>query len=356
MEFYEVHTSDRIAYKRCRRKWAFSSPLRYHIIPAQEAENIHLWFGTGIHFALEDFKGYHRFETPMDALEAYYGACTNKPEGAEEYLELGIKMLEHFIRWEKHREKFKTVWIEGVPQVECRFALELSDLSEAAGKPVIYRGTLDRLAIDEEGGYWIEDYKTAKTIDTYKLATDPQINAYIWAAEQYFQIDIQGVIYTQLAKKAPKNPVILSNGTLSVNKNQSTTHHKYREELLKIYPDGDFPVKYVEFLNTLLENETPEGDGFIRRDKVYRNHDVKLSTYNHIIDEVKEMIELKLPLYPNPTRDCAWDCPYRELCILMEEGGDWLYQMENFYIEKPEQDETWRSRIRWPEEKEESNA
>lgn len=192
MEFYEVHTSDRISYKRCRRKWAFSSPLRHHLTPSVDAENIHLWFGTGIHFALEDYKGFHRFETPMDAFLAYYEACRNKPDEAEEYLDLGVKMLEHFLRWELHREKFTTVWIDGVPQVECRFALELEDMSAIAGKPVIYRGTLDRLAMDAEGGYWIEDYKTAKTIDTYKLATDPQINAYIWAAEQYFQIEIQG--------------------------------------------------------------------------------------------------------------------------------------------------------------------
>jgi len=351
-DFLEVHTSDRIRYKRCRRKWSLASPLRMYLEPTEGRENINLWLGTGFHFALEDYHGYNRFKDPVKAIEAFYLAFNSdqRPEDAEEGIALLMDMMEHYKNWLRHRDIYRTLWIDGKPQVEVRFALELTEFRGKTSKPVVYRGTLDRLAIDPEGRYWVQDYKTARSIDLNKLANDPQIGAYVWAAEQYFEVPIEGMLYTQFAKKAPKPPKRLVNGGLSVDKRQATTHYLYREALLEQYPNAKFPSKYIEFLDLLAEKEQPEGDEFIRLDQVHRNLFSKEKTYEYIIQEVSEMLNPDLPLYPNPTRDCSWDCTeFRPVCLAMDEGDDYEYLIKEFYRRKEEHDETWRERVKWPE-------
>lgn len=349
--FFPIHTSDRILFKRCRRKWDLRSSIRRHLEPIDQTPNINLWFGTGFHFALEDYHGYNRFGDPVKALEAYFMAFSidQLPEGAEETIAMGMDMFEYYKKWSENRERYETVWLDGKPMVEVKFELELADLSEIAEVPVIYRGTLDRVAKDPYGDWWIEDYKTAANIDINKLATDPQVTSYCWAGEQYFEREIAGMLYTQFAKKSPQPPKILQNGFPSLNKQQKTTHRLYRDGLLQIFPDGDFPSDYTEFLNYLAEKETPEGDAYIRRDPVYRNLHAKENAYKHIWQEVFEMITPDLFIYPNPTRDCIWDCAeFRPICLAMDEGDDWGRIIEDFYREQREEDETWKQRIKWP--------
>lgn len=352
-----VHTSDRILFKRCRRKWDFASSLRQHLEPDPPTDVPALWLGTGIHFALEDYHGYNRFGDPVEALVAYREAFREDelPEGADELIALGIGMLENYREWLAQRNEFETLWLEGVPQVEVQFQLELTVLSEYAtklyGEPVtvLYQGAFDRVVVDAFGRLWVVDYKTVKNIDTNKLATDPQISAYAWAAEQWYQRPVEGVVYLQMVKDVPQPPEVLLNGSLSVNKNQKTTHALYRRALLERYPDGRFPPKYIDFLNYLAEQETPEGNRFIRWDFVRRNTAAKLSTYNHILNEGREMIDPNISIYPNPTRDCAWDCPFRTVCVAMDEGSDWRYLVENDFRKKEEGTAEWRNRIKWPE-------
>jgi ATP-dependent exoDNAse (exonuclease V) beta subunit len=177
-----MHTHDSIAYKRCRRKWGFSSPWRRNLEPIAENQNINLWFGSGFHFALEDFHGYNKLQSPEIALEMYYNAFKEeeRPSGADDITELGMGMFTYYQKWlQRHMKGYQTLYIDGVPQVEVGFTLELNELSEIAGVPVYYHGTLDRVVVDEHGGWYIVDYKTAATIDTNKLATVPQISIFM---------------------------------------------------------------------------------------------------------------------------------------------------------------------------------
>src|SRR5574343_280770 len=64
-----IRTSDRIAFKQCRRKWGWSSHLKRNLGPKYLASP--LWFGSAIHYALEDFHGYKRFANAADAFKAY---------------------------------------------------------------------------------------------------------------------------------------------------------------------------------------------------------------------------------------------------------------------------------------------
>lgn len=345
-----IHTHDRILYKRCRRHWDFSSTIRRGLEPSSTAPNANLWLGSGVHFALEDFHGYNRFGDPMVALDAYYNAFSEEqlPMEADSLMESGLKMLEYYLIWRKHRDDYTTLWVDGVPQVEVNFQIVLDQVEDPKGRPVLYRGTFDRVVRDVYGRLWLVDYKTARVIDTDKLETDPQISAYLWAGEMWYGEPIEGILYLQISKEPPVAPRRLTNGTLSLDKRQRTTHGLYRAELLGQYGhQSKFPSQYVEFLNELAGQETPEGNRFIRMDLVRRNEAASASTYQHVLAEAREMLRLDLPIYPNFTRDCARDCSFRTACMCMEDGSDWQYILEAEFGKKGETNE-WRKRIKWP--------
>lgn len=52
-----IHTSDRATFKSCRRRWAWSSPSKFNLVPRASIHGVRipLWFGTGIHKALEKY-------------------------------------------------------------------------------------------------------------------------------------------------------------------------------------------------------------------------------------------------------------------------------------------------------------
>lgn len=412
---FTIRTSGRRVFRRCLRKWGFQSSMRMNLQRKGTEQNINFWFGSAIHFAMEDYFGHNRFGDPVKAFQGYYAAfpAYDRPEGADEHYYLGIGMLEYFLEWYKTRNQdyqFETVWLdennqmvepgtEGArPLVEESFMLDLGlkvwvdveteeilkikdeDIKVGdSGKPYVdiwenehdmwptrkyvkqvpinYHGTLDRIVKDKYGRWWIMDWKTAKSADTNKLDTDDQISAYMWAAEQWFGHPIHGFVYVQLTKDLPKAPKRLGTGALSVDKKQKTTYKMFREALMADYGEPrKAPAKMVEFLNHLALIETPEGDRFVRWDLVTRSKEQKVSTYHHIIAETRMMIDPDLYLFPNPTRDCIWDCPFRDACLLMEQGKEKEVQVwldADFEPRPREEDgniENWRDNVPWPDE------
>lgn len=351
-----IHTSDRIAFKRCRRKWALGSPLRLHAV-RQEGNKSALWFGTGFHYALEDYHGYNYFyDKPQAAFVAYAKAFRQEdlPHDHESLIDLGLGMLDHYTRWIKRRDAYKTFWVNGVPQVEVRFSIPIPELTEisASGEPVHYHGTFDRVVEDEEGRLWILDYKTAASIDVSKLETDPQVTSYLWAAEQLYDRPVEGVIYMQFAKGFPVYPKILKNLSVSTNKLQKTSYALYKEILADKYGSVEkSPVDNRKFLETLLDGENLDYDRYIRRDLVRRNSVMRAMEGEKIVAEGYDMLNPDIVIYPNPTRDCSWDCDFRTVCMAMDDGSDWEQMLIDGYKIKGEEIE-WRNRIKLPTQKE----
>jgi len=445
VERYDIRTSSRRVFRRCLRKWGLQSSMRMGLQRKGAETNINFWFGTAIHFAMEDYFGYNKFGDPRRAFKAYYASfkTNDLPEGAEDHYELGLAMLTYFLEWyPKHNNdmQFKTLWFNeqdqavdpgtpgARPAVEEAFLFDLgykvlvnavtgkmvkewapetdklfnetefiadasapalpkevimtsdkttvyqllkvtedkNELSYAFNTntwetelvkivPICYHGTMDKLVVDRFGRWWILDYKTAKGADTKKLETDDQISSYMWAAEQRYQHPFYGFVYLQLTKDVAKPPKRLKNMALSVDKKQKTTYYLFREEVLKDYGTiQKAPNAIVEMLNHLADMEEPEGDRFIRWDFVTRNDNQKRATYNNIMAETKMMITTDLFLYPNPTRDCGWDCPFRSICIAMDKGEediqaliDMEFMVRDDTLEH--NDDNWKDNIKWPE-------
>jgi hypothetical protein len=346
----EIHTSDRVSFLRCRRRWDLSSPLRRNL-SLDGAANPYLWLGTGFHFALEDYHGYNRFTRPDVALRAFSEAWRpsdprhdKRPDDWQELIDLGCEMFSYYTQyWLPRRREFETFWVNGVPQVEVEFKIPIP------GTDANYVGKFDRVVVDPYGRLWVQDYKTAAQFDTNKLETDPQVSTYVWAAMHlYPEYQTEGMLYTQFLKSPPKEPRVLANGELSLDKSQRTTYSLYRKAV-KDRNDGKIPRKYREILETLKAQETPEGDRFIIQNLVRRNEHAALAEVSKIAAQTIDMLNPELPLYPNPTRDCIWDCSFRSVCLAMDDGSDYQYMLESEFVTRNEED-PWRSRIKWPDQ------
>lgn len=380
---YHVH--DSLTFKRCRRKWSFSSPFMRHLQPRADKIGVspNLWFGSGFHFALEDYHGYHRFDTPVEAFKAYVDSFAPEelPVEVEDYITLGEQMLDYYTQWEATHSKWKTVWVDGAPLVEKQFSLVLDEVcywqDNVTGKryygeevteaikstceyvEVVAHGTIDRVVEDEHGDWWVLDYKTAKAFNTAKLAMDTQISWYCWAAEQYLDHPIAGMLYIQCSKTPPKEPKITKTG-VSTDKRQATTRELYKQSLINYYGELQAaPAKNIEFLNDLCEQETENGNRFIRYDWVERNETEKVNIYNRINTEIREFLFGDIALYPNPTMDCSWDCPFKDMCLAMECGADWTTYLDNYEQRQETMSQeipTWEKRLyrkhqdKYPEE------
>jgi len=357
-----IHTYDRISFLRCRRRWDLESPLRKGLAPKGGEAQLAPWFGSGIHFALEDLHGWKRFSSAAEALEAYYKSFpeAERPIDSEATLQLAKDMLAYYQVWLQDKDDYRTLWYDGQPQVEVKFQIPIPELnSDLTQAPKIFaEGTFDRVVLDAYGRVWLMDYKTAKIFDTNKLETDLQISTYLWAAEQWYRplrrvdqkakVPVEGMIYLQMKKEAPAEPRVLKNGGFSTDKRQRTTYKLYYKALMERFKNHrNIPSFYGEVLEGLLGEESPEGDRYIRWDQVLRNPTFRQSVYQHLVAQAREMLNPNVAIYPSPTRDCIWDCPFRVACIAMDDGSDWEYMLGG-ELEKRRDPRDWRKRIVFP--------
>jgi len=211
-----------------------------------------------------------------------------------------------------------------------------------------YQMTLDRL-VEIEGEYWITDYKFYKSFSQGALDMDPQMSAYIWGAQTIFPKPIAGAIYHEFRKAIPKEPKILASGKLSHSTKQGTTHRMYREALVHMYGQADkAPRQNLLCLNELAAMESADRDPFIKRTMTRRNLAQMQAEGTKILMEGTDMCNPDLPLYPNPTRDCSWDCSLQDICLMIDRDDNWEGLLKELTVMNTEDDDQWRAHLILP--------
>jgi len=368
-----IRTSDRIAFKQCRRKWGWSSHLKGNLGPKHLAAP--LWFGSAIHYGLEDFHGHNIFGRAANAFKAYCISTAQNykrdlPPDAQDHYDLGVAMMDYYQdHWlgRYPRKPDETYWCEnpvtGIPepQVEVNFEIpipiEPGSILDGYAKRlgidvVLYRGTIDRVCVDEWGNLWVDEYKTAKAAMSTHFQTDPQVTTYVWACSLIYDRPVAGVIYHQFVKKMPEPPKRLSSGKLSTAANLVTSSTLYREQLVNMYGDVmKAPSQNQAKLNEIMGSETQDRDRYIIRERIHRNAQQCYHESQKILLELEDMLNPELPLYPNPTRDCSRMCSFLTPCINMDDGSDWEALLEATYLSRDlGVDRLWRRRLPNPEE------
>ncbi|KKK82723.1 hypothetical protein LCGC14_2800550, partial [marine sediment metagenome] len=123
-----IRTSDRINFKRCRRKWAWQSHLRHNLEGIYRPEP--LWTGTGVHYALEDYHGENFYGHPAEAFKAFVIGCRrtrgfSMPDQWRAETEMAIGIMDYYVEWLVGRTNYKTYKLKGVSQLEVSFEIPL---------------------------------------------------------------------------------------------------------------------------------------------------------------------------------------------------------------------------------------
>ena len=74
-EILPIHASDLAVYKGCRRRWDWSSPARNNLRRKVNifGVNPNLWFGEGIHYALQNYYDPTIKRDPVETFLSWYG-------------------------------------------------------------------------------------------------------------------------------------------------------------------------------------------------------------------------------------------------------------------------------------------
>ena len=339
-----IRTSDRMLFKRCRRKWHFQSAVKLNLEPIQRAP--YFWLGTGGHFALEDFYGYNYYGHPVEAFRAYVeaqrkGARDSLPDDWKEQAEIGEGILDYYMTWLLGRDPFQTFWYNGEPQVEVRIRVPLP-IEGPDGREVFYDATLDRV-VEIDGELWVLDYKFYAQFRPTNLDLDEQITSYLWLASLLYGRPVVGFILMQFKKEIPKMPRVLQSGKISTDKNQHTTHRLYKEMLEAQYGEvSQAPNLNIECLNHLASIESEDRDRFIKRERSRRSQEQLESLGTRVLAETEDMMNPNIFLYPNFTRDCSWDCPFNDVCLMIERDEDWETYLEEVSVQRTDERDEWR--------------
>ena len=314
-----IRVTERAAFKRCRRRWKYQSLME--LVPIAEPRGA-LWLGTAVHYGLEQY--YRDGKDPWVA--------------TQEWLDMKLPELHLEDMWPEERAKFNdttdlmaSILVGYVPFAQEHDDFEIVAVEEnlevhIPGTRVKLGGKIDVLTRrGPKRQLWPLDHKTAaQYVDISVLEMDDQMTAYLWLVWQVHGEIPGGALYNELRKKIPAQPEVLVRGGLSKKKNVDTTYEIY---LTAIKNNHLNPEDYADILE-FLRNKP---DGFYRREAVARTKYELEHFAQNLIPEARAMNSKLTPLYPSPTRDCSWDCQYRDLCLCETTGGDLDSLIESLY-------------------------
>lgn len=378
---HQIHTSERKAFRACRRRWDWV----YNEMYTPQVNSEPLEFGIAFHRAMEIFYEPRTWLSSLEvrtdlALVAFKMECDKQlkhymrlhsdpdVEVLNSYknrLELGLNMIRHYC------EKMSPIYDHGWTPVRVEVGFEVpindsdtqkqlwckcdrcwskykkyKDIDEATdlwkslewkGLPVTYGGRLDALFQDKHGRYWIADWKTTSRLldedaESSFLQLDDQVASYLWALSQY-GINCAGFVYVEIKKAFPKPPERLARVTkgrsFSTNKQNLTTYAIFLKTIQKEDNAAWQMGLYDEYLAWLRN----EGAKFTQRHQIHKNV-AEINNAGAVIAlEAMDMIN-DPRIYPQPGRfSCNW-CLFKQPCLGVNMNEDYQYTLDTMFTKK----------------------
>jgi ATP-dependent helicase/DNAse subunit B len=336
-------------FKRCRQLWDFGSKIRQNYEPNVGIKALD--FGTAIHSALEAYYDPVTWNHPSEirqtaAIMAFTKAIEGFKQKAlkvngdselvyeleqdhQERMQLGMDMLAYYFLYSEEADD------DIIPiRTEVEFEVPVLDLDRKPmvwkDEPVVYQGRVDLLAqVKHSGKYIIVDHKTAAQFgQTDWLALDEQCTSYGWALEHMLGLDISGIMYNQLRKKAPHPPKQLKDGSLSVNKQQDTTAQLFIAECKRLNQPVEQYQGFIDFLNA-------DPKEFVRRTVIKRTQSEYEAQSRRIFMEAIDMLDTPM-IYPNPSSMNCNGCQFFQPCLATQDGGDVEWFLDELYTKRKE--------------------
>lgn len=247
--------------------------------------------------------------------DEYYSNAFEEEKGSKNDIAyMSKELLEAYFHFYEEEDE-GTEYIEN----ELHFELPLVD-------DITLEGYIDAVIEDEDGKYWVKDYKTFRTKPDYNsLRFNYQMAIYIWAAEQILDIKIEGMIWDVVTAKTPQKPRVLKNGEISTAKIDSNPY-TLRKGLIEL---GRNPKDYSDYLASVSYED------YFHRYKIRNNKKV----VEALMDDIKRTaLEIKESgeVLKDMNLETKFKSDYLDLWQAEITGGDVDYIIKNHYERKDE--------------------
>jgi hypothetical protein len=330
LQSFDIHISDVAAFKGCRRKWVWSSPLRANLSPIKRSAP--LFIGSAVHHCLEH---YHKwgldFKASLDAfvnkelLELRKNPAAYAAVEAEisEQLDLVQGLLDHYAVWQRYDQSTMADRNWETIDAEHKFKLPLWRNTRRA---VTYAGTYDRVIRHKETGeIYLEEIKTTRSITERirQIDFDEQTRAYLLAASEVLGLQISGIIYTLIRKKLPKTPEPLKSGerlskAIKTGEYHNTSAEWYLEAVKKFH-GANWRSVLIDY-ETTIQELLNAGNFFLRRVKITKAPRELKTFREELIDVSRAMIDPRTTIYPTRSYHCNY-CAFNAPCLILDRDG-----------------------------------
>ncbi len=323
ISFSEVNS-----YRRCAKAWEY----RYKQRIKRKFKGVRLLKGEILHEMLNAYvfgkmdKNYNGND-PWDVLETYAEEFATYFEEERDMHGDVIgdcgKIFEGYLR--KYRKDPLTYEASEI-KVEVDLNIHPINL------PIKFIGFIDKIATDPQKRRWVMDHKFLKSIPTADdRFSELQLLLYVWAyGMENPKEKIDGVCWDYARSKAPTEPDVLKNKSLSKRKNLDCDPYTY---LKVIRREGLDATEYVDMLELL------EG----KEDTFYERVFLPTPGTEMIIEVVNDFLQTaeEIQAKRNDGRcarsmssfNCA-TCEYRRICEAEVRGLDHDFVRKSEYVER----------------------
>lgn len=297
-------------WRRCRKKAYYHDMLNLQRI----ARSIAPSKGTLLHACLENYY------TGKDWAEPIKNLTIDMTKVFDEEREEWAKLQEEAYRIMRgYIVAYRDIDAGAVTLgTELQFAIPV-------GNGHAYMGTIDRLYYDVNNIVWVQDHKCVKAIPQEKeLYLDAQTLMYFDACRTNPKLQeliggrkLGGVVFNHIRTKAPREPQILKNGTVS----KAACDTDLATYFSTVKKAGLDPNDYADMVGKL------KGNVFFKRTKIPIQEATleilkneanttlqEIQIYNKKYEEHGDLAEHFFPRNMMKNR-CAWDCEYYPICV-----------------------------------------
>lgn len=303
---FVLDPDEREGFKRCRRAWDLGSRNRRNLeaVASDGAPDL----GRALRDALAVwyFPGMWRWDRAIvrplvlegfdDALQRQHDRAAGGREAAwAQARDRGRSLLDDYMEWAPGRDRFTPI------RVEAELAVTVPDpaaegraLRTGGGASVEYRDRLDLVVADDDDVHWIVEHRVGGRAfaDPHLLRLDERALAACWAWQTaYLSTPVAGVIH-----------------------------------------------------NELLVDPAP-GEHRFRRTPVARTRERLRRHLAQVADEVADMGDPDLAVYPHPDPGHCAACSFRAPCRALSETGDAEALLAEAYRPRPDPDESEAGRL-----------
>lgn len=324
-----VSVNELNSFQRCRRAWDITSASRQSLhrkgmpIPA-------LHIGSAVHFALSSLAlgGDPRaavlcfYQESLDLIDRQYKEAYGVGLGAEENWELAeqrdqvLGMVRAYV--ERYGRRFPTKPYRIIaPEVTFQIPL-------VPDYDIFLVGTIDRVHVDRFGNPIVGECKTYKVKpNRVKWRFNHQIYGYAAALQVLTGKQVPLALYDGIRKKAPTEPRVLKDGTLSTQW-IDTDHATYRRKLLEVY-GGDKEIlhhpAYAPFLDRLKSRDLSNESVFHTRFRVPIIQAAVTQWWDAAQVLAMQMANQPI-IFPHYTWQGCPECRIKDLCYAIQGGDD----------------------------------